>query len=470
MGGEVLATSSQPHASVEPRPGYREHNPCDWWDAACICTRKVLDAAPGASVRGVGITGFIASLTFLDSEGSPVRPSIGFQDQRALEEMNLLYHTFTRAELATMLAIDLPPAPSWPLPRLLWMRRHEPKLLERTRYLLQSKDYINLQLTGEFASDASSNRGLVDFAVNRPATDVLTRLNLPDLLPPLFPPEQVIGTVTPKAALKIGLRAGLPVIAGWNDLNACVLGSGAIEDGQAFDVTGTSEHIGIVTSQHFATKELMCAPYLAGKKLLYGVISSGGGAFQWFSRFSGKSIDELLALHPESANGLLFLPYLEGERSPIWDAQASGVLLGLRSTHKESDVARAVLEGVAFSLRQNLNLVEEQASYKPDTVVASGGASRIELWNQIKADVLGKDVVALRNPQAGIQGAAILAAVAIGQYPNPEAASVAMVQTAKRVQSRPQNRQHLNNMFALYERVYPALHETLTQLRQETLN
>ena len=472
--GKALATASYSYGTAEPRPGYKEQDPSDWWSSVKKGIHQVLGEVKNASVLAIGATGCISSLTFVDAEGNYLRPSIAFQDQRAVEEVGEIREKFSRAELAESLGIDLPPAPTWPLPRLLWMRKHEPEVLDRTRYLLQAKDYINLHLTEEFASDSSSNRGLVDLSSNlsskRSAVAIFAKLNLPDLVPPLFRPDQVIGRVTQKAALETGLTAGLPVVAGWNDLNASVLGSGIFEDGQAFDVTGTSEHIGVVTSSHHAAERLMCAPYLPGKELLYGVTSSGGGSLAWFSRFSGKSINELLASAAAASSELIFLPYLDGERSPIWDPQASGVLVGLRSSHGQGDVARAILEGVAFSLRQILELVETHAAFRPETLVASGGGSMAALWNQIKADVLGKDVVTLRNPHAGIQGAAILASVAGEMYPDIETAAVQMTATAQRFRPMEINRRHMDEMYALYNEIYPALRGTMGRLRRESLS
>ena len=309
---------------------------------------------------------------------------------------------------------------------------------------------------------------MVDFSVNRPASCVFAKLDLPVLLPPLLAPEQIMGKVTPKAALETGLKPGVPVISGWNDLNADVFSSGVVDSGQASTVAGTSEHIATVTTVHSSTEQLICAPYLPGKKLLYGVITSGGGSLQWFRQFSGKSMDELLAAATVSANGLLFLPYLEGERSPIWDPHASGVLLGLRTIHNQGNVTRAILEGVAFALRQNLEIVEAHARLQPDTLIASGGTSKISLWNQIKADIWNKEVVTLRNPNAGIQGAAILAAVAAGLYPDPETAAAAMTQMEQHFHPLPDHRQQMNRMYAFYNEMYPALHGTLSRLRAET--
>lgn len=470
--GQALAVATYPYATATPRPLYKEQNPDDWWEAVRRGIHDVTEAFPAASVLAIGITGHISSFTFVDAAGKPLRPSIGFQDQRATQEVDELYHTFSRTELAGELSIDLPPAPTWPLPRLLWIRKHEPDMLDRTHHLLQAKDYINLRLTGTFASDPSSNRGMVDFANNQSAEAVLSRLKLPDLLPPLFEAEHVIGEVTPQAAAEMGLRPGIPVVAGWNDLNACVLGSAIVEAGQAFEVSGTSEHIGVVTAGSCidVAPKLICAPYLHGKKLLYGVTSCGGGSLQWFSRFSDKPIAELLASAAGATDDLLFLPYLEGERSPIWDPHSSGVLLGLRSTHEEGDVTRAILEGVAFSLRQNLEIIERHAGMTLESLVVSGGASRVEPWNQIKANVLRKCMVTLENPHAGILGAAMLAAVAVKLFPNLETTAASMTQIAKRYYPLPGTRGRADRKYLIYCDVYPALQGILSRLNAESLS
>jgi sugar (pentulose or hexulose) kinase len=351
----------------------------------------------------------------------------------------------------------------------LWIKKHQAKVLENTRHLLQAKDFINLRLTGSLASDASSNRGIVDFSTNRPAEKLLAALALPDLLPPLHAPEGIIGEVTPSAAEVTGLRAGMPVVAGWNDLNASVLGSGIVHVAEAFDVTGTSEHIGVVTAGTHSSSELMCAPYLPGKRLLYGVTSSGGGSLDWFSHFSGRDLQELMTSASEAESRILFLPYLEGERSPIWDPHASGTFVGLRSTHGAAHAARAVLEGVAFSLRHNLEAVERVISGRPDTIVISGGGSRIDLWNQIKADVLSCEVATLDNYHAGILGAAILASAGVKLFPDLESASVAMTRIRRRFQPEQEQSARLDRLYEIYRGLYPAMKETFKHLDAEDL-
>lgn len=419
----------------------------------------------------MGVTGHISSLTFVDASGRLLRPAIGFQDLRAVEELNELQASFSRDELAQRLGIDLPPAATWPLPRLLWLKKHEPATLEAATCLLQAKDFVNYRLTGELAGDASSFRGLVNFATGRAAEDILASLGLPArLLPPLSRPDAVIGTVTDTAAKETGLPAGLPVVAGCNDLNASVLGSGATREGDSFNITGTSEHLGIVTTEQHRAAELICAPYLPGSRLFYGVTSSGGGSLAWLERVLEKGAEELLAMAgavPPGAGSLLFLPYLEGERSPVWDPRAAGAFVGLRTRHRPVHLARAVLEGVAFSLRQISELVEQAGADLRAPINVSGGAARARLWNQIKADVLGRAVIALENPQSGMLGAAMLAAVGTGYYKSCEEAAQGMVRRGETLAPNPDNAALYSELYGIYCQLYPALREPFADIHAQ---
>ena len=466
--GSALAQATRNSVTFEPQPGFKEQDPEAWWSAARDSIREVAQSVPRSDIAALGTSGHISSLTFVDVSGRVLRPAIGFQDLRAIEELNDLYARFTREELSERMGIDLPPAATWPLPKLLWLQKHEPATLELAHRVLQAKDYINYRLTGEFASDASSFRGLVNFATGCAASDVLEALGLPvRLVPRLALPHEIIGRVTASASVETGLPEGLPVVAGWNDLNACVLGSGAIDPGDSFNVTGTSEHLGSVTSQLHKVPELICAPYLAGKKLFYGVTSSGGGSLAWLERTLGVNAETLLeqaASVEPGASGLIYLPYLEGERSPIWDPKVAGAFVGLRTSHGASHLARAVLEGVAFSLRQISELVRRHAPSVAEPCIVSGGAARARLWNQIKADVLGLRVAATENPHAGILGASILAAVGAGLYKNCEEAARAMVRRGDEFQPCADRSSRYAELYAVYGQLYPALKNSFAQL------
>ena len=466
--GGVIAQATRSSATHEPRPGFKEQDPEAWWAAARESLREVARSVPASEIAAVGTSGHISSLTFVDSSGRAIRPAIGFQDLRAVDELDELYARFSRAELAEHLGIDLPPAATWPLPRLLWLKKHEPPTLDSAHRVLQAKDFVNYRLTGEFASDHSSFRGLVNFASGSAASDVLEALGLPARLVPRFIlPHEIVGRVTASASEETGLPAGLPVVAGWNDLNACVLGSGATEPGDSFNITGTSEHLGIVTSQLHKAPELICAPYLAGKKLFYGVTSSGGGSLAWLEKVLGAKAESLLeqaATVAPGGAGLVYLPYLEGERSPIWDPKAAGAFVGLRTSHDAAHLARAVLEGVAFSLRQILELVARHAPSVSEPLIVSGGAARARLWNQIKADVLESRVAVTENPHAGILGAAILAAVGVGLYKSCEEAARAMVRRGEEFRPLADRASRYADLYAVYHQLYPALKSCFAQL------
>jgi sugar (pentulose or hexulose) kinase len=281
-----------------------------------------------------------------------------------------------------------------------------------------------------------------------------------DFTPPLFEPTQIIGRLTAGASVETGLPKGIPVVAGWNDLNASVLGSGVVEPGQAFNITGTSEHIGGVSTEERTAPELVCGPFLSGRKLLYGVTSCGGGSLEWYRNALRRDLPELIALATAAqpgAGGLLFLPYLEGERSPIWDAAASGSLLGLRCSHTEADIVRAILEGVAFSLRQSLEIVGRHIELDPGPIMLSGGPARNALWNQIKSDVFGIPAVVADCVHAGALGAAMLGAVAVQEFASCEDAAQGMAGRGQYLEPNPRHNAAYTTQYKRYCELYPTL-------------
>jgi xylulokinase len=466
--GQVRAVARHAYPTDEPQPGFKEVDPELWWERAVACLREVTEGLPGEDILAVCAIGHISSLTFVDGMGRPVRRSLGFQDQRADNELADLYDRFSREELVSLLGIDLPPSATWPLPKLIWLRKHEPETLRKTRCLLQAKDFVNLRLTGEFATDPSSSRGLADQTTGLVAGSVLDSLGIdPQLLPRPYDHMSVIGGVSGQAAQITGLRRGLPVVCGWNDQNACVLGSGAVAVGSGFNVTGTSEHMGLVTGRHYPNPNVMCGPFLKGRRLLYGATLSGGGSLDWLSKATARPIADLLTLAasvPAGSDSLLFLPYLEGERAPVWDRDAAGAFVGLRTRHTQAHMSRAVLEGVGFSLRQIRDVIEAESGHTPSEVTVSGGAARIRLWNQIKADIWGRTVSIPSSSETGVLGAAILAAVAAGCHPDCEAAAGRMVRQDCAVLPSPDAAAVYNRLYEAYLELYPALRSVFGRL------
>ncbi|HVA00605.1 MAG TPA: FGGY family carbohydrate kinase [Terriglobia bacterium] len=473
LAGTTLAISTHSYPTFQPRAGFKEQDPERWWQAVIQGIRAVRRKVPRREILAVGATGHISSLTFVDASGKVLRPAISFQDLRAADQLETLYARFSRQELAQLLGIDLPPAANWPLPRLLWFRKHEPAILDAAHRVLQAKDFVNFRFTGEMVSDCSSNRGMVDFATEKVAASVFSAFDLPArLVPRISPPHQIIGGISSAAARQTGLPEGLPVVTGWNDFNAGVLGSGTVHEGDSLNVTGTSDHLGVITTKSYSVPELIWAPFLGEKHLLYGVTSSGGGSLAWVSELFQRKADELLRSAetvPAGADSLLFLPYLEGERSPIWDPRASGTFIGIHTLHGLRHFARAVLEGVAYSLRQILELVTGLEPAVKQRLVVSGGAARADLWNQIKADVFGRPLVTLANPHVGVMGTAILAAVGTGHYVSYEEAVKEMVHTGREYLPQPSHAERYRECYSNYCRLYPALRAWFAETHQQRI-
>ncbi len=482
------------YAMVRGPDGLAEQSPDEWWRGVGQAVRQALQAGqvPAESIAAVGLSGQVGTHVLLGADGQPLRPAITWQDTRARAEIAELHQRVSRERLAAILGIDLPPGPAWPLPRLLWLRRHAPQDLADTWRFLHAKDFVAYRLTGELATDASSWRGLVCLPGAEIAADLLRELDLPtDRLAPRQSPSTVMGRVTAEAAEACGLAAVTPVVTGWNDLNCGLLGTGVARPGMGFDIGGTSEHLGVALAAGAPlqrAENLMLAPYLLDEpagaaraaRVCYGVTSAGGGSLDWYAKEfvpdllqaygqalppdAAARLEASAASAPAGAGGLLFLPYLHGERAPIWDAAARGVFFGLSGAHRHAHLARAVLEGVAFSLRQVLQLVEAAVGAPVDRVHASGGPARLALWNQIKANVLGRPLIIPQETHAACLGAALLAAVGSGWYAGAAQAAGAMVQFAQQVDPEPQYAARYDALFAVYTSLYPQLRVAYAQL------
>jgi xylulokinase len=478
------------YSIVRGPDGQAEQNADDWWRAVSQAVRQALQEGqvPAENVAAVGLSGQVGTHVLLDRAGHPLRPAISWQDTRARAEVAALHRRIGRERLATILGIDLPPGPAWPLPRLLWLRRHAAHDLAQTWRLLQAKDFVAYRLTGELATDASSWRGLVCLPGSDIAVDLLTELDLPvDLLSPRKPPSAMMGRVSPAAAEACGLATGTPVVTGWNDLNCGLLGTGVVRPGMGFDIGGTSEHLGVALSAAAPLQRadnLMLAPYLiddreGAARVCYGVTSAGGGALEWYANEfvpdllqayglplpagAQARLEAIAGMAPPGAAGLVFLPYIHGERAPIWDADARGVFFGISGAHRHAHFLRAVLEGVAFSLRQVLQLVETTTRAPVERIYASGGPARLPLWNQIKADVLKRPLVIPQVTGAACLGAAMLAAIGSGWYAGAVEAAAAMVQFAQQVEPETRHAARYDDLFSLYTSLYPQLRGAFAQ-------
>ncbi len=469
--------------------GLAEQDPLDWWHGACAAVRLAIQAAPSGRIAAIGLSGQIGSQALIGPTGDPIRPAITWQDTRSGPAAADLNQQIGRARLAASLGIDLPPGALWPLPRLIWLKKTFPAVFEAEWRLLQAKDYIAYRLTGELASDPSSWRGIIDQRTWQPASDLLKQLELPDdRLPAIRGPAEIMGQVTVHAAEATGIPVGTPVVTGWNDMNCAVLGTGVTLPGDGFNIGGTSEHIGMAwgsANPPGDTSRIVLGPYLRGMpdcapQVLYGATSAGGGAWEWYTSglITGmfdtlvqappadlaRQLVHTAAETPAGAEGLLFLPYLNGERAPIWDALARGVFIGVSSAHGHQHFTRAVLEGVALSLRHVLTTVESAASTSVGPIYISGGPARIELWNKIKASVLRRPLLVPQVLDTSCLGSAILATIGAGWFDSAVSATRAMVHIARQIDPESDAADIYDQVFPIYTSLYPALQQTYAEL------
>lgn len=482
IDGRLIAVASVPCAVSRPRPGWVEQDPRDYATAATACLRTLL-ADPGVDPRrvaGVCSSGHAPTHVLLDARGDPVRPAILWQDTRAADDAAALAREVPANAMADLIGMNWPPDASNPLARGRWLARHEPEALARAAHLILPKDCVHYFLTGAIRTDAWSAKGLVHQRTHGTVDGIEEVGALPArLVPPAGTPRDVVGHVTPDAARATGLPAGIPVTCGWTDAMAAMLGSGSLaRPGLAGDVSGTSEVTGVtLADEPRVIGRLMAARIVdTGRWILYGPTQASGASLGWILRtvnLPGEPVapDDrqaaALALAADvapGAGGLTFLPYLEGERAPIWNARARGTFTGLSTATEPAHLVRAVLEGVACSVRHILGLAAAKGATPITEVRVAGGGARLALWNQIKADVTGLVFRPCETSENGVLGSAILAATGAGDFPDLAAASDAMVRLGDPVVPDPAHREAYDDLFRRYVALYPAI-EAATRAR-----
>ncbi|HKZ80661.1 MAG TPA: FGGY-family carbohydrate kinase [Pyrinomonadaceae bacterium] len=458
--GQLLARAEVQYRTESPQPGWVEQKPEEWW-AACVSAIKdvVLQVDP-ALVQGLCVAGQSPALVCLNDLGEPVRPASIWSDQRAVREAD---------EVAQSLG---PFAPFSLLPRLLWLKRHEPTHYLRTKWVFESFDYISFKLTHHVASTAPAGQSW-----DPRDTEAI------GLEPDKFPTcvcrlGEVFGSLAPDVAARLGLPAELPVIAGTIDAFAAWIGTATLSKGSLCNTAGTSEGVAIVWHQPLSDPEqrVVSIPHITGRDwIVGGAMSTGGIMLDWFSRaFYDRVTNPYVAVAEEAksvtagAEGLIVLPYLVGERAPMFDPDARGVFFGITGNHTRAHLARAVLESVAFAVRDVCEVIQEMGAEIGEVRVAGGGA-RNDVWNQIKADVLGRRVLVPEIAESGLLGAAIIAGWGTGYFANLADAAQTMVKFRAVLEPNPRNQAVYTALFELYRSLYMHLKvdfATLCQLKR----
>src|SRR5437667_3137652 len=476
--GRVVASATEEHQPfASPQIGWAEQQPEDWWRACTIAVRKALANANlrAEQIVCLGFSGQMHGAVMLDEQGTVVRPALIWCDVRTEKQCRDLTAKIGQERLI-QLACN-PALANFTLTKLLWVRENEPANWKRVRSVMLPKDYVRFRLTGERATDMADASGtlLLDVAHRRWSREMLQAAEIDErLLPSLHESPAVCGKISSKGAAETGLRVGTPVVAGAGDQAAGATGMGIVSAGAVSATIGTSGVVFAVTDRpaldpHGRVHTFCHA--IPGRWHVMGVTQAAGLSLRWFrdtfatnSSGARESYDELAAEAakiPAGSDGLLWTPYLMGERTPHLDSSPRGALVGLTASHTRAHVVRAVLEGVAFSLRDTFTLFREM-KVPVTSIRLGGGGARSPLWRQIQADVYGHAVEIVEAEEGAAYGAALLAGVGAGLWPSVDAACHTTVRVASRVNPQPAAVATLNTSYSAYRRVYPATREIFT--------
>ncbi|GHO73357.1 xylulokinase [Ktedonobacter sp. SOSP1-85] len=487
--GHVLADVFIDYPLYHPQPGWAEQQPSEWWQATLTAIQGCLERASDlgvrpSDIRGVGLSGQMHGVVLLDEQQQVLRPCIIWADQRSDAQCRWMTERVGAAQLISY--VSNPALTGFTAPKLLWVRDNEPEIFARARTLLLPKDYIRYRLTGVLAMEISDAAGtcLLDVKQGTWSREVLSAIELdPSLLPPVVPADAASGSITDEVQALTGLPAGIPVAGGGAD-NACgAVGNGIVEPGLALLSVGTS---GIVLAHATSPQVDTSGPVprvhtfnhaVPGAWYLMGVTQGAGLSLRWvrdniglperaLERWTGVDAYETLAREAESvpagSEGLIFLPYLQGERTPHLDAYARGGWIGLTASHDRRHLVRSVLEGVAFSLKDCMTIIREQG-LPLEQVRATGGGAKSPLWRQIIADILEMELVTTNASEGPAFGAALLAGVAGGVYASVPEACAQTVRIVERTAPNAALAPAYRQAYETYRALYPALKPVISK-------
>lgn len=474
--GKVAASASAEYPLSTPRPLWAEQRAEDWWAATCACLKTVLATVPATEVAGIGLSGQMHGLVMLDADHNVLRPAILWCDQRTQAQCDYITQTVGLETLVKETAN--PVLTGFTAPKIIWARDNEPQIYERARMHLLPKDYIRWMLTGEFATEVSDASGtsLLNVPERRWSDVVLDKLQIPKAhLPRVYESYEVSGQVSAVGAAATGLKVGTPVVGGGGDQAAGAVGNGIVQSGVISVTTGTSGVVFAFADSPTVDPALRVHTFchaVPNKWHVMGVMLSAGGSLRWYrDAIAGaeKLVAGLTDLDPyeiitreaatvaAGSEGLIFLPYLTGERTPHPDPQARGAFIGLTVRHTKAHLARAVLEGVSFGLRDSLEILKSM-NVSIGNVRASGGGARSDLWRQIQADVFNFPLSTINVDEGPALGVALLAGVGAGLYSTVEEACSTVI---KVMSSTPPSKDAAiyDKQYAVYRALYPALRE-----------
>jgi xylulokinase len=482
-GGEIVGNSSQRYPIYSPHPGWAEQNPEKWWESTIKAVGKAVHQShiKPSQIKAVGLSGQTHGTVLVGKSLLPLRKAIIWMDQRSIDQTRWLQQRIGK-KLSRI--TGLPIATGFMAPSLLWIRENEPRIWKKIHQFLLPKDYIRLKLTKNLASDVTDAGGtlLLDTRKRKWSSEILQKLEIPaSFAPPLFESCQISGKVTKKAAQEISLKKGTPVTGGGADQIMGAIGNGIIEPGKAACSIGTGGLV--VTSmdhpQVAPDKGLHTIPHaLPEKWILMGAILSGGSSLNWFhrqvilgrgktlkSKNSYQSLFREISPTPAASKGLIFLPYLKGERTPWLDPQARGAFVGLSLQHGRRDLTRAIMEGVVFALKESLEMFKG-LGIEITSVTAWGGGTKNKIWRQIQADIFNLPILISPTQEGSAYGAAITAAVGIEIYATIKEACSEWIRIKEKILPIPKNVAVYNKAYLTYRGLYSKLKDSFHSLSQ----
>ncbi len=480
--GAVIAEANAEYGLQQPRPGWTEQDPESWWKATVKTVRAVMKSSKvkPSDVKAIGLSGQMHGSVFLDKDDKVIRPALLWNDQRTTAECEEIT-TAAGGRKALIKMVANPALTGFQAPKILWLRNNEKRNFDRLAKVLLPKDEIRRRLIGDYVSEVSDASGtlLLDVVKRKWSTKLLGKIDLDrDLLPSVVESDEVTGTLTSAAAKKLGLTTDCKVVGGAGDCAAGAVGNGVVKKGVLSTSIGTSGVMFVHSDQPQYDKDGRLHTFchaVNGKWHMMGVNLTSGGSLQWWvdnvlQGLSGiapkkryEAATKEAAKISAGSDGLLFLPYLNGERTPHADPNARGSFVGMNLSHTRGHMTRSVMEGITFALRDSLDIIQS-LEVPVREIRASGGGSKNKLWRQMQADVFGKKITTLKVEQGPAYGVALLAAVGDGAYKSVEKACAATIKVADQTPADRAAVKQYNHLFPIYRDLYGALKEPMGEL------
>lgn len=467
--GEIISSISKDYSVSYPKTGWAEQNPEDWWKATRDGIREIIEVSniDKNDIKGIGFSGQMHGMVLLDKDNNVLRPAILWCDQRTQEECDFLNNEIGRIKLSEFtgnMALT-----GFTAPKVLWVKKNEPEIFKKIEHVLLPKDYIRYKLTGVFATDTSDASGTLFFDVKNRcwSREMLEILSMKEeWLPRVFESYEITGELTQEAAALTGLLKETKVVGGAGDQAAGAVGTGTVKSGIISVALGTSGVV-FASSDAFEVDDrnrLHSFCHSNGRYHQMGVMLSAASCLKWWIEDINKGIDknsfevflEEAGKSPAGANGLMFLPYLMGERTPHNNADARGVFFGMNITHKREDMTRAVLEGVAFALRGSLEILRS-INVSVEEVRVNGGGAKSQLWKRILSDVFNSKVCTINSQEGPAYGAAILASVGCGSFKSVDEACERLIRVTETIEPVEENTAIYDKYYELFNELYRAL-------------